>query len=144
MISLTGKTALVTGAAKRLGRAIALSLAHEGVGVVLHYRSSREAVEEVAGAVRALGVKAWVLKADFAQAGEAESLVDRAIDAAGPLDFLINNASMFAQAISGPFAISSVLLVFTLPSNSATRRLSASSANLIVYVKDIGTPLFDK
>jgi hypothetical protein len=94
---LTGKTALVTGAAKRLGRAIALSLAHEGVGIVLHYRSSGEAVKEVAGAVRGLGVKAWTLKADLAPDGEAESLVERAIDAAGPLDFLINNASVFAQ-----------------------------------------------
>ena len=97
MTSLTGKTALVTGAAKRLGRAIALSLAHEGVGVVLHYRSSEESVEEVAGAVCGLGVKAWMLKADLAASCEAELLVARAIDAAGPLDFLINNASVFAQ-----------------------------------------------
>ena len=108
VISLSGKTALVTGAAKRLGRATALTLAHEGVNVVLHCRTSAKAAEELADAIRALDVKAWTLTADLASPGAAQSLVERALDMAGPLDFLINNASVFPPSGMADVSVESV------------------------------------
>jgi len=108
VISLSGKTALVTGAAKRLGRATALTLAHEGVNVVLHCRTSAKAAEELADAIRALDVKAWTLTADLASPAAAQSLVERALDMAGPLDFLINNASVFPTSGMADVSVESV------------------------------------
>lgn len=95
IISLADKTALVTGAAKRLGRALALALARAGAHVVAHYRASRDDAEDTAAAIRAEGVRAWTLPADLSQPSEAASLFDAAVSLAGPVDFLINSASIF-------------------------------------------------
>lgn len=92
---LMGKTALVTGAAKRLGRAIALALGSEGVKVVVHYGRSAAAAAQTADELRAAGVDAWTLQADLAQRETVASLFARAIELAGPIDILINNASIF-------------------------------------------------
>ena len=92
---LRGRTALVTGAAKRLGRAIALALAEEGADVVVHYRRSAEEAGQVVAAVEARGRRAWALPADLAERGAAEGLFDRAAAAAGRIDILVNNASVF-------------------------------------------------
>jgi pteridine reductase len=92
---LVGKTALVTGAARRIGRAVALELASSGANVVLHYsRSSRDA-EALAAEVAALGARPTLLQADLAQPDEVEALVSRAVELAGRLDLLVNNASVF-------------------------------------------------
>ncbi len=91
---MAGKTALVTGAAKRIGRATALAMAAAGVNVAIHYHRSAAAAEELAGAVRALGPRAWTLSADLADANSAETLFAQAVEAAGPIDILINNASI--------------------------------------------------
>lgn len=93
--SLTGKTALITGAAVRLGRAIALSLAREGVNVVVHYRRSGAEAEALLAELRTLGVQAWGVTADFAVRAEYESLLDRVRALAGEIDLLVNNASIF-------------------------------------------------
>ncbi len=90
-----GMTALVTGGAKRLGRAIALGLAAEGANVVVHYRTSADEAEELREEIAALGVQAWTVQADFAEPGEAGGLVARAAELAGPLRILVNNASIF-------------------------------------------------
>ncbi|MBV9991322.1 MAG: SDR family oxidoreductase [Alphaproteobacteria bacterium] len=82
---------LITGAAKRFGRAIALDLGKHGWDVALHYNTSEEEARQTEAEVRALGVKAALVKADLAREDEVASLVDRA----GPLDALINNASIF-------------------------------------------------
>ena len=92
---LTGKVALVTGAAKRIGREIALSLAAEGAGVVVHYRSSESEAHDLMREIEALGVSAWSVKADFEKPEEYESLISRVLDIAGRLDILVNNASSF-------------------------------------------------
>jgi NAD(P)-dependent dehydrogenase (short-subunit alcohol dehydrogenase family) len=93
---LSGRIALVTGAAVRLGRAIALGLARDGADVVLHYRRSAGEAEAAAAAIRALGRRAWPLDADLAEPGAAEELADRAAAAAGaPPSILVNNASSF-------------------------------------------------
>ena len=73
------KTVLVTGAAKRLGRAIALDLAGAGWNVALHYNTSRTDAESAAAAVEAQGRKAALLQADFAREAETGALVARAV-----------------------------------------------------------------
>ena len=92
---LRGKTALVTGGAKRIGGAISLALAREGANVVLHYNRSADEAKRLQGEVAALGVACRLLKADFGRPAEYEMLIARAIEAAGSLDILVNNASIF-------------------------------------------------
>lgn len=92
---LEGKTALVTGAAKRLGRAVSLALADAGCNVVLHYRSSASEVEDLARQIEAFGRGAWPVAADIAEDGTADSLFDEAQEKAGPIDILVNNAAIF-------------------------------------------------
>ena len=94
-VSLRGSSALITGAAKRIGRQTALTLAREGVNVVVNYRSSRDEAESLASEIRAMGVSAWTLQADFSDESASEDLIDRAFEAAGKLDVLVNNASEF-------------------------------------------------
>lgn len=95
---LKGNTALVTGGAKRIGRAAAFALARDGVNIVVHYRSSADEAESLAEEIRALGVKAWTVQADFAAENDVEVLIDRAIELVGPLHILINNASAFPES----------------------------------------------
>lgn len=95
MERLTGKTALITGASKRLGREIALALAAEGVGTVLHHNRSVREADELREQITGQGVPAWTLAGDLADPETAEGLVARAVEIAGPLDILINNASVF-------------------------------------------------
>ncbi len=93
---LTGRTALITGASKRLGRAIAIALAEEGVNIVAHDRKSVESeTVKVCGEVSDCGAKSWNVSADLEKPEEYETLVARALKAAGSLDILINNASIF-------------------------------------------------
>jgi pteridine reductase len=95
--SLQGKVALVTGAAKRLGRATALALAQAGVHIIIHHNSSVQAARELAKQIRAQGIKAWTLQADLNKNSECEELFTKAEAAAGHIDFLINNASIFPR-----------------------------------------------
>jgi NAD(P)-dependent dehydrogenase (short-subunit alcohol dehydrogenase family) len=89
------KTALVTGAAKRLGRAIALDLAHAGWDVAIHYNNSEAEARSAADAVRATGRKAALIKADLSHEAQAEGLMGRATVALGPVTALVNSASLF-------------------------------------------------
>jgi NAD(P)-dependent dehydrogenase (short-subunit alcohol dehydrogenase family) len=91
---LKGRTALVTGAGKRIGREISLALAGEGVNVIVHYSRSLKEAEELKDEVAALGVKSWLVKADFDKK-EYEGLMERAAAATGGIDILVNNASIF-------------------------------------------------
>ncbi len=89
------KNVLVTGAAKRLGRAIALDLAAEGWNVALHYNSSEKDAQAVAAAVAAQGGETVLLGADLSKEADVQALVSRAADVIGPLTALINSASIF-------------------------------------------------
>jgi NAD(P)-dependent dehydrogenase (short-subunit alcohol dehydrogenase family) len=89
------RTALVTGAAKRIGRALALDLAAEGWAVGVHYHHSRDDAEAVVRQIAAAGGRAAALRADLANEADTASLVPRAIEALGPLGCLVNNASLF-------------------------------------------------
>jgi pteridine reductase len=94
--NLKGKVALITGAGKRIGRALAIALAEEGVNVVAHDRKSMEVeTARVCDEVVECGARAWSVTADLERPEEYESLIARAIKTAGSLDILINNASIF-------------------------------------------------
>ena len=88
--------ALVTGAARRLGRSMAVALAEDGHDVAIHYNGSDADAAETAEAVRARGRRAALVKADLLAEAETGALVARAAEALGrPLDVLVNNASIF-------------------------------------------------
>jgi pteridine reductase len=94
---LEGKTALVTGGAKRIGRATVLALGAEGVDIVVHdHQSLRGECEKLCSELAGFGVKSWIIPADFADPSGYQSLVGRAVEASGRLDILVNNASVFS------------------------------------------------
>ena len=86
---------LITGAAKRLGRAIALKLAAEGFDIAVHYRSSKVEAEALAAEVRSLGRRAALVEGELSAEAEVAALVPRAAAALGPLTALVNCASVF-------------------------------------------------
>ena len=93
--SLKGQVALVTGAAIRLGRAVAEALASEGVHIVLHYRGS-PAANEAAERIREAGVQCWTVQADLSDPKAAGALLPLAAQLCGhPIDILINSAAIF-------------------------------------------------
>jgi NAD(P)-dependent dehydrogenase (short-subunit alcohol dehydrogenase family) len=89
------KSVLVTGAAKRLGRAIALHLADSGWSVAVHYNNSQVEAEETVAALHLKGVHAAAINADLTLEDDTERLIARARAAVGPLTALVNNASVF-------------------------------------------------
>lgn len=94
-MELLGRTALVTGAARRVGRAIALAMAGRGMDIVIHYKSSAAEARATAEAAEGLGRRAVVVQADLSQHEEVETLADRAIQAFGKIDVLVNSAALF-------------------------------------------------
>ncbi len=93
-IDLSGNIALVTGASKGIGRAIALSLAQAGCDVAINYLSDDKSAKEVSERVRAAGRRAILLKADIRNYDEVERLVKNTVSELGTIDFLINNAGV--------------------------------------------------
>jgi NAD(P)-dependent dehydrogenase (short-subunit alcohol dehydrogenase family) len=93
----TPMTALVTGAAHRVGRALALGLAADGWLVALHYRNSASAAEELAKEIAGFGGRAVTIGADLAKESEVRTLIARLVEQTGPLGLLVNNASMFER-----------------------------------------------
>jgi len=95
MFDLTGRTALVTGGSRGLGRAIALALAGQGADVAINYRGNVEAADEVAAQVTAAGHRAVVIQGDTSAGREAcEAIVKAALDGLGSIDILVNNAGI--------------------------------------------------
>ncbi len=89
------QAALVTGAGRRVGRAMALDLAAQGWAVAVHYHTSADAAEGVVGEIEAAGGRAVALAADLTDEEQTGGLLGRAAQALGPLTCLINNASVF-------------------------------------------------
>lgn len=92
MADLTGKIALVTGASRGIGASVARGLAEGGADVVINYRSKGPRAEEVAGQVRAMGRRAWLVPADITDEAQVRDMM-RVVEEAGRLDVLILNAS---------------------------------------------------
>jgi NAD(P)-dependent dehydrogenase (short-subunit alcohol dehydrogenase family) len=97
-MEVEGKVALVTGGARRVGRAISLGLAGAGADVIVDYHSSADAAAEVVELVRAAGRRAIAVQADVSSAAGIRRLVDAARAEFGRLDILVNNASLFERA----------------------------------------------
>lgn len=91
---LNGKTAIVTGASRGIGRAIALALARAGADVVINCLGQVQAAEGVAEEIRAAGRRALVVRADVSDSGEAAAMVERAVKEFGRIDILVNNAGI--------------------------------------------------
>ena len=94
-LALTGKHALVTGAGKGLGRAIALALAREGLRVTINFARSQEAAERTAAECRSAGAEASVIRADITDEAEVDRLVSTAESQFGAVDVLVNNAGIY-------------------------------------------------
>lgn len=97
-LPLTGRTVLVTGAAVRLGRAIAWALGAAGADVVVHSRQARPEADALCGQIRGLGRRAWQVSGALDTPDGAETLFRRAVAAAGPINGLVNNAAIFSRA----------------------------------------------
>ena len=93
-MDFAGKTAVVTGGSRGLGRAICLELARGGANVVLCYAGNEAAAGETVAACEALGAKALAVRCDVAQADEVKALMDAAVQAFGRIDILVNNAGI--------------------------------------------------
>ena len=104
-MDLAGKNALITGAARRLGRATALALANDGVRIVVHYKASKQGAEDLVAQIRRGGREAWSLCADLENPREAESLLGRAGNLAGPIQILVNNAAVFPRSTLRNFSL---------------------------------------
>jgi 3-oxoacyl-[acyl-carrier protein] reductase len=92
--SLAGRTALVTGASRGIGRAIAIALAEQGANVALNYRASAAAAQEACQAVAELGVEAVAVEGDVSQADDVEDLVKTVLERFQHIDILVNNAGI--------------------------------------------------
>lgn len=95
---LTGKVAIVTGASKGIGAAIAKQFAAEGASVVVNYASSKEGADKVVASIVAAGGKAIAVHGDVSKTADAQGIVDAAITAYGKLDVLVNNSGAYEFA----------------------------------------------
>jgi 3-oxoacyl-[acyl-carrier protein] reductase len=91
---LQGKAALVTGASRGIGRAIAIALAEAGADVAVNYAGSEQAAEETVRRIEELGRRAFKVKADVSSSAQAEEMVKQVIDRFGKIDILVNNAGI--------------------------------------------------
>jgi 3-oxoacyl-[acyl-carrier protein] reductase len=98
MSKLKGKVAIVTGASKGIGAAIATALAAEGASVVVNYASSKTGADAVVGKINASGGKAVAVQGDVSKQTEAQALVDAAVKQFGRLDILVNNSGVYGFA----------------------------------------------
>lgn len=98
-IDLTGRVALVTGASRGIGRAIATQLAESGARVIVNYLSNRDAAEETVAAIVEQGSEARAIQADVSNSAEAERLIKETIDIYGQLDVLVNNVGNTRDAL---------------------------------------------
>ncbi len=104
-MKLDGRVVLVTGGARRVGRAIALRLARAGCKLAIHYRHSADEALAAAEQCRRIGAEAEIFQADFDDPAQAEGLVPAVLSRYGRLDVLINNASVFERMDIAAFTL---------------------------------------
>ncbi len=98
-MSINGKTALITGGSRGIGRAIALRLAKEGVRIAVNYKTNEEAAQWVVNAVEEMGGEAIAVDADVSQSAAVEDMVKRVLDSWGSVDILVNNAGIIHDSL---------------------------------------------
>lgn len=151
-MELKGKTALVTGGGVRLGRAFGLTLAREGVNLIVHYNSSEEPAEETAQRARDLGVDAITVEANFNNLDAVEKLFPKANQHFKVVDILINNAAVYLRGtgletdretwekqfrinLQTPFLLTQAF-ARQLPSNRPGRILNIADAQIVQHKPD--------
>ncbi|MHA2063770.1 MAG: 3-oxoacyl-ACP reductase family protein [Candidatus Thorarchaeota archaeon] len=103
-MKLQNRTALVTGASRGLGRAIAIALAEEGANVIVNFAQNEVLAEEVVTKIESMGRKAISIQADVRQTSEVSEMVKTAITAFGKIDVLVNNACVYSDSTVGKMA----------------------------------------
>jgi 3-oxoacyl-[acyl-carrier protein] reductase len=111
---LSGKVAIVTGASKGIGAAIAKAIATEGAKVVVNYSSSKDAADRVVSEIAAAGGKALAVQGDVSKLADIRKLVAESVSAFGPIDILVNNAGIYRGAALGEIDEDSFHLHFNL------------------------------
>lgn len=141
--SLRGRTALVTGGARRIGRQLALALGREGARVAVHFHRSESEATSLVAELREMGAETMALGGDLTDPAVASSLVDRVAAALGPVDVLVNNASIFApgEALATTLAEwqANLAIHATAPlllSQGLARQLPAGSDGVIINLND--------
>jgi len=94
-MEIAGKTTLVTGGARRVGRAIAIDLARSGANIIVHYNKSADMARRTVAEIEAVGARAIAVEADLAKSADLGTLVDAAAETFGGLDILVNSAATF-------------------------------------------------
>ena len=142
-MSTDHKNTLITGAATRIGKAIALGMARKGWSIALHYHGSHDEAEATAEEIRQTGAQVTLLMADLSDERQSAALIGQAVDAIGPLTCLVNNASLFefddfatASAESWQAHMSVNLRAPFLLSQQFAKQLPAELAGNIINIID--------
>jgi NAD(P)-dependent dehydrogenase (short-subunit alcohol dehydrogenase family) len=98
-VKLQGRTAIITGSSRGIGRAIAIEFAREGCNIMINYASNEQAARETEEEIKKFGVRTYLCKADISKHEEAKSMVDQAINFFGKVDILVNNAGIASPAL---------------------------------------------
>ena len=101
-MTLAGRTALVTGGSRGIGRAICVRLASDGADIAINFANNAEAAHEVLEEVRALGRRAEVYQADVADRAAVDAMCQQALSDLGPIDILVNNAGLGSAYVNRP------------------------------------------
>lgn len=143
-MELTGKVALVTGAARRVGRAIALELGRGGCDVAVHFHRSSDEAAAVVDEIRAMGREAAAFMGDLSELHVPARIVGEVIRTLGGVDILINNASVFEKTPVGEMDVTAWERIFrinvTAPAmfaRAAAPRMKAAGAGRIINLTDI-------
>ena len=144
-MDIAGRTALVTGAGRRVGRALALALARRGCDVALHYNQTAVGADQAAAEIRALGRRAGTFAADLTSAETPADLVGRVTDHFGRLDILINSAAIMERTPFGSIGAATwdrimalnLRAPFLLAQSAAPHLRAADGAGAIVNIADL-------
>jgi NAD(P)-dependent dehydrogenase (short-subunit alcohol dehydrogenase family) len=143
-MEIKNKTAIITGGARRVGKAITLALAHAGANVVINYNTSRDEAEQTLNEVRAFGVKAIAVQADIGQFDQVRVLANAAIEQFGAVDILVNGAAPFEQTpmptndLADWHRITNILIHGTMYlANSVAPQMIKRGSGVIINIVDL-------